>query len=264
MPNRTCPVCGGPASSLGAWLRGRTVLRTDCRSCGAKLKGCVVAKTGLAVLLIAAVGVIAVAASTMPTGASTPAYRYREIFPPALLCGAILFLLGGYVPAAGTRPQQEAGGTPPAAVRSWRVAVVAGLALALVAWTLATARRDLILLLGKFSTSGFVTKVRQPAPGPLGASALLVSYDYFDPSGAVRSGRDRLPRSTPQPEIGPIEVVYSTLDPSVSRLASQVRRWPAYVLMLGAAALFCAAAQLARNRRLRRLWRQQPATGLSP
>lgn len=271
MPNRTCPVCGKPATTLRAWLRGVSTLRTSCQNCGAALGGCAVVKLGLGVLLVGIIATVATVVTTLPTGASTPAYRYRELLPPVLACGAILYLLGGYVPVpvqkdrsptsqgagAGAGASRLDPAVPPGAVGFTRSAIVGAVSLALIIWAVAAGRRDLILALGRFPTTGYVTKVRPSAPGAVRGADHLVSYDYFDRSGTVRSGRDRLPGSEPAPEIDTTEVVHSAFDPSVSRLASRLSRIPVYALLLGVTLLAWSLLQVARTRRLRRWWRER-------
>src|SRR6266566_4187761 len=93
--------------------------------------------------------------------------------------------------------------------------------MAVIALMYMLGHRDLILFLGKESTVGHITGVHQPAPGAVRASDYQVAYEFTDSSGLTNMGEDVLPPAHPPAEDGVIEVVYSSYDPSVSRIASQ-------------------------------------------
>src|SRR5688500_9922900 len=96
MPRMTCPACGKPAITFSAWGRGTNPFRTRCMNCGALLKGNKTVVWGFVLTVAVLVATILLVIPMMPKGADDRPYRFLVVLPPALVCAAAVWWLGGY------------------------------------------------------------------------------------------------------------------------------------------------------------------------
>ena len=96
MPKMTCPACGKQAITFSAWGHGINAFRTRCMNCGAELRGNKIVVWGFVATLIVLAATIVLVLSLMPPGANDGVYRFLAVVPPALICGAAIYWLGGY------------------------------------------------------------------------------------------------------------------------------------------------------------------------
>jgi hypothetical protein len=250
-----CPVCKQRVIDFATWGAGiNAFLRCDCPNCGAHLgvsKRTVVISFLILASLIPLVVGAAMGLNRLGLKEGTAGIVFGcLLLPYAIGLAYIVWRTGFYSlrdkNVVELEPASQKGS---AGTEWWRIALLAGIGFAIIGLMVALGRRDLLLIFDKQSTRGSIIEVNKSPPGMLRDSDWLVWYEFTDIDGMLHTGEDELPPAHPPPENGRIQVVYSTRDPSISRIASQFSPSPVVGVILGLGCLAWSVRQFARRRR---------------